>query len=256
MGTWADSAYKYRIPISVPVFTVGGGGATNVDIQLQIPPDWDLFWGAIRSDFFDIEVYTANGESSINYQRQSGASYSGRNLTLEIEQAAIDDQSSTSMFWLYFGDPDQATDPTTAFTVSSPKTGYVWIGRPVNVVKNVIAQAGRSVPEVTFTKEVAAAFDIWFDLRPLFAAYIDPYNNRLSFETIKRVEPKSLDSSGTDSDARYAQDDMYFIAGYANIRIKGGSSGTDYSVGLNIHTTNNQVFTVRALLKVQNLLPV
>jgi hypothetical protein len=69
------------------------------------------------------------------------------------------------------------------------------------------------------------------------------------------VQPKSLDSSGTDSDARYAQDDMYFIAGYANIRIKGGSSGSDYAVGLDIYTTTDQIFTVRALLKVQNLLP-
>ena len=253
--SWADSAFKYRIPISVPVFTVGGGGATNVDVELTIPPDWDLFWNAILSNFYDIQIYTANGESSINYQRQSGASYANRQLVLEIEQAAIDDQSSTSLFWLYFGDAAASSDPTSAFTPSSPKTGYVWIGRPVNVVKNVIAQAGRTIPEVTFTKEAAAAFDIWFDLRPLLAAYIDPFNNRLSYETIKRVQPKSLDSSGTDSDARYAQDDMYFIAGYANIRIKGGSSGSDYAVGLDIYTTTNQIFTVRALLKVQNLLP-
>lgn len=251
--SWASTNFKYRIPISVPVFA--GGGATNIDIEVEIPPDWDIFWDSILTNFYDIQIYNAEGSQSITYQRQSGANHSTRTLVIEIDNAAIDDQSSTSLFWLYFGDASASSDPAGSFTPSSPKTGYIWIGRPVNIVKNIIAQNGRSVPEVVFTKESDAAFDIWFDLRSLLSAYIDPYNGRFSYESIKRVQPKSLDSSGSNADSRYAQDDMYFIAGYANIRVKSGSSGSDYAVGLDIYTTNNQIFTVRALLKVQNLLP-
>ena len=253
--SWADSNFKFRAPISVPVFATGGGGATNIDISVTIPPDFNTFWSNILSNFFDIQIYNAEGSQAITYQRASGASFANKTLEIQIDNAAIDDQSSTSLFWIYFGDASASSDPAGTFTASSPKTGYIWIGRPVNVVKNVVAQAGRTVPEVVFTKEPGAAFDIWFDIRPLLAAYIDPNNGRLTYEEIKRVEPKSLDASGSDSDARYAQDDMYFIAGYANIRIKGGSSGTDYAVGLDIHTTNSQIYTVRALLKVQSLLP-
>lgn len=255
MATWADSNFKYRIPISIPVYVVGGGGATNVDVEVTIPPDWDIFWNSILSNFYDIKIYTANAESEINYQRQSGASYSGRQLVLEIEQVAIEDQSSTSLIYIYFGDSTAATDPTSAFTVSSPKTGYIWIGRPVRIVKPILNNSGRTEPETVFTKEEGEKIDIWFDIRSLLAAYIDPFNGKLGYEGITRIQPKSLDSSGTDSTSRYSSDDTYFLNGYASLRAIAGNSSNDYAVGLDIFTTNGQTLKVRCLLKVQNLLP-
>jgi hypothetical protein len=253
MATYADSAFKFRIPVSIPVYT--GGGATTVDVEITIPPDWDAFWDNIRSDFFDIKLYSANGETEIDYQRQTGANYSTRTLVLELDAVSIDDQSSTSLIYLYWGDPDLSTDPTTAFTVSSPVTGYVWIGRPVRLVKPSLNNSGRTEPETVFTKQADEKIDIWFDVRSLLAAYVDPYNGRLGYEAIKRIQPKSLDSSGTDSTGRYSSDDTYFLNGYASIRAIAGDSGSDYAVGLDIFTTNGQTLTVRCLLKVQNLLP-
>jgi hypothetical protein len=253
MATWADSAFSYRIPISIPVYT--GGGATTVDVQVDVTPDWDVFWNNIQSNFYDIKLYTANGESEIAYQRQTGANYANRTLVLELDDVAIDDQSSTSLVYLYFGDSTASSDPTTAFTPSSPVDGYIWIGRPVRVVAPSLNNSGRTEPEVVFTKEEGEKIDIWFDIRSLMAAYVDPYNNRLSYEGIKRIQPKSLDSSGTDSSGRYSSDDTYFLNGYASVRAIAGTSGTDYAVGLDIFTTNGQTFKVRCLLKVQNLLP-
>ena len=253
MATWADSSFTYRIPISIPIFT--GGGATNVDVQVSVNPDWDAFWDNIKSNFFDIKIYTANGESAISYQRQSGANYAGRTLVLELDNVAVDDQSSTSLVYLYWGDASASSDPTTAFTVSSPKDGYIWIGRPVRIVKPLLNNAGRTEPETVFTKEEGDKIDIWFDMRALLASYIDPFNGKLGYEAIKRTQPKSLDSSGTDSTGRYSSDDTYFLNGYASIRAIGGSSGTDYAVGLDVYTTNGQTIKVRCLLKVQNLLP-
>ena len=253
MATWADSAFKYRIPISIPVFT--GGGATNIDVQVDVTPDWDVFWTNIQSNFFDIKLFSANAETEIAYQRQSGANFANRTLVLELDNVAIDDQSSTSLVYLYFGDSSASSDPTTSFTVSSPKTGYIWIGRPVRVVKPSFNNSGRTEPEVVFTKEEGEKIDIWFDIRSLMASYVDPFNNRLSYEGIKRVQPKSLDSSGSDSTGRYSADDTHFLNGYASIRAISGTSGTDYAVGLDIYTTNGQTFKVRCLLKIQNLLP-
>lgn len=255
MGTWADSAFTYRIPISIPVYVTGGGGATSVDVNVPISPDWDVFWNNIQSNFFDIKVYTANGESEVNYQRATGANYSNRTLTLQLDNVQIDDQSSTSLVYLYFGDPNASSDPESSFTPSSPVDGYIWIGRPVRLVLPSLNNSGRIEPEVVFTKQEAEQIDIWFDMRALLASYIDPYNGRLGYEAIKRIQPKSLNSSGTDSNTRYSRDDTYFLNGYASIRAIGGSSGEDYSVGLDIFTTNGQTFTVRCLLKVQNLLP-
>lgn len=253
MATWADSAFTYRAPISIPVYV--GGGATNVDTEVQIAPDWDIFWNNIQSNFYDIKIYSADASTEISYQRQSGASYANRTLVLELEQVAIDDQSSTSLVYIYFGDATAATDPTSSFTPSSPVTGYIWLGRPVRIVKPSTNNSGRTEPETVFTKDEGEKIDIWFDLRSLLAAYIDPFNNRLGYEGIKRIQPKSLDSSGTDSTSRYSSDDTYFLNGYASIRAIAGNSGNDYAVGLDIYTTNGQTFKVRCLLKVQNLLP-
>lgn len=253
MGTWADQAFTYRIPISIPVYT--GGGATAVDVNVTVPPDWDVFWDNIQSNFYDIKIYTANGESEIDYQRGTGANYSTRTLTLQLDDVDIDDQSSTSLVYLYFGDPSAGTDPEASFTPSSPVTGYIWIGRPVRLVKTSLSNSGRTEPDTVFTKSADEKIDIWFDVRSLLAAYVDPYNGKLSYEAIKRIQPKSLDSSGTDSTSRYSSDDTYFLNGYASVRAIAGDSGSDYAVGLDIYTTNGQTFTVRCLLKVQNLLP-
>lgn len=255
MGTWADSAFTYRIPISIPVYAAGGGGATTVDVEVSVPPDWDIFWNNIQSNFYDIKIYSADASTEIVYQRQSGASYANRNLILELNDVSIDDQSSTSLVYLYFGDAAASTDPTAVFTPVSPKTGYIWIGRPVRLVKTSLSNSGRTEPDTVFTKDEGEKIDIWFDLRSLLAAYIDPYNGKLSYEAIKRIQPKSLDSSGTDSDTRYSSDDTYFLNGYASLRAIAGNSGNDYAVGLDIYTTNGQTFKVRCLLKVQNLLP-
>jgi len=253
MATYADSAFKFRIPISIPVYT--GGGATTVDVNVSVPPDWDVFWDNIQSNFYDIKIFSANGETEIDYQRQTGASYANRTLVLELDDVSIDDQSSTSLIYLYFGDSTAASDPTTSFTPSSPVDGYIWIGRPVRLVKPPLSNSGRTEPEVIFTKEEGEKIDIWFDVRALLAPYVDPYNQRLGYEAIKRIQPKSLDSSGTDSSGRYSSDDTYFLNGYASIRAIAGTSGTDYAVGLDIFTTNGQTLKVRCLLKVQNLLP-
>lgn len=255
MASWADSAFTYRIPISIPVYVGGGGGATTVDVEVNISADWDIFWNTIQSNFYDIKIYSADGSTAIAYQRQTGASYANRTLVLELDDVDIDDQSSTSLIYLYFGDAAAGTDPTTPFTPASPVTGYIWIGRPVRIVKPSLNNSGRTEPEVVFTKEEGEKIDIWFDIRSLMAAYIDPYNNRLSYEGIKRIQPKSLDNTGTDSASRYSVDDTYFLNGYASLRAIAGNSSNDYAVGLDIYTTNGQTFKVRCLLKVQNLLP-
>jgi len=255
MATWANSDYKFRIPVSIPVFPAGGGGAIDIDIEVSTSPDWDTFWNNIRSDMYDILLYNADASVELSYQRQTGASYANRTLTLEIEQHSIDNQDSVHLIWLYFGNASQSTDPTTAFTPSSPYTGYIWLGRPQNVVKSAANQIGRETPNSVFSKGSGAKVDIWFDIRTYLAAYLDPYNGRLGYEGVKYVRPKSLASDGTNSNTRYSEDDTYFVAGYASIRTIAGSSGTDYAIGLDVITTNGQTHELRALLKVQDLLP-
>ena len=54
--TWYSESYKQRQPVAVDASSTGSGAVTPVDITIEIPPDWDLFWENIRSDFFDVVV--------------------------------------------------------------------------------------------------------------------------------------------------------------------------------------------------------
>ena len=253
MGTWGNSNYTYRQPISIPIFT--GGGSASVDVLVTIPQDWDVFWDNIRSDMFDILIFPADGSQAISYQRQTGANYSTRTLQLGIDAVSVDDQSSTSLIYIYFGYAGQSSDPASSVTISSAKTGYIWIGRPVRVVTPQIGDTSRSEPDVVFSKEEGEKIDIWFDIRGLLASYIDPYNGKIGYEAVKRVQPKSLNSSGTDDTGRYSADDSYFLNGFCSIRAIAGNNNNDFAVGLDIYTTNGQTFKVRCLLKIINILP-
>lgn len=256
MATYADSAFKFRVPVAVPVFVTGAGsGGATQHVEIQIPPDWDLFWQNIKSNFFDIQLFVPEGSTQIVYQRKTGASFSGRNLTLQFSHF-FDDQDSTHLIYLYFGDSAASTDPTSSVAMpATPLSGTVWIGRPVRIVRPSLNNNGRSVPETVLTKQDGETIDIWFDVRRLLAAYIDSFNGRLGYEGISKVKPKSLDENGADSTSRYLKMNSYFLNGYASIRVTGGTSGTDYSTGLDISTTNGQTLEVRCLLKIQNLLP-
>ena len=116
MATWADDDFTYRVPISIPVYVVGGGGATTIDVDVDVPTDWDVFWNNIQSNFYDIKIYSADGSTEIDYQRASGANFSTRTLTLQLDDVDIDDQSSTSLVYLYFGDSSASSNPAAPFT--------------------------------------------------------------------------------------------------------------------------------------------
>jgi hypothetical protein len=253
VATWADSELTYRQPISIPIFT--GGGATTIDVQVTIPPDWDVFWNNILSNFYDIKIYSADGSTEITYMRATGANFATRTLQLQMDAVAIDDQSSTSLIYIYFGNSSASGDPASSFTAGSLKTGYIWLGRPVRVVTPAIGDTGRTEPTVVFQKEEGEKLDIWFDIRHLLASYVDPYNGKIGYEGIKRVQPKSLNTSGTDDTGRYSADDSYFLNGFASIRTTAGNNNNNFSVGLDIYTTNDQTYKVRCLLKIINILP-
>ena len=96
---------------------------------------------------------------------------------------------------------------------------------------------------------------IWFFVGNLLGDRVDSYQKRKFFEGVRYVTVKSYDSSGTHSNARVVDASTRFINGYIGAQFTGGTDGTDYTVGLEIHTTQDQVITPRALLQVRNMLP-
>ena len=80
-------------------------------------------------------------------------------------------------------------------------------------------------------------------------------NSRLIFEEIDHVIVQSYDSSGSNSDSRYDLSETRFLQGYVKVRSKDGTDDTNYALSLQITTTTKQIYDIRCLIKVKDLLP-
>jgi hypothetical protein len=105
------------------------------------------------------------------------------------------------------------------------------------------------------TRTLSIQVDGFFMLGGMLASRLDSYNERLDQEDIKFVNVFSYDSSGTHDDARMTELATEFGASFVRARYKAGSSGSDYAIAIEIHTTENQILQSRAILRVKDLLP-
>ena len=126
--TWYNSSFKQRKPIAVDASATGDGSEENKDIEIVIPYDWDLFWDNIRSDMFDV-VVTNNAGDVLSFKRKTGADYSTRSLTLQVDQVNTKTQAVNRIF-VYYQNPNQTTDLSTDVTISTPLSGYIDLSRP------------------------------------------------------------------------------------------------------------------------------
>lgn len=252
--TWYDSAWRQRQPIAIDASATGDSAVNPRDVEVTIPSDWDLFWDNIRSDFFDVIVVSATGQL-LDFSRKGGANYSDRILTLQIDNYGIKGQT-ISIAYVYFANPDQASDLSTSTTIATPLAGYIELSRPTAfLVSQPLLRAPSSVPQTTFVKSTTDEIDVYFAVDNLFGNRATKYNNRLLYEGIDYVNVLSLDSSNTNDTGRYDEDETRFIAGHVRVRAKGGSDDTDYALVCRVYTTETQQIDIRCLIQVRDQLP-
>ena len=252
--TWYDKDYKKRQMIGVSVFG-GSGTSATIDIEVEIPKDWDTFWDEIRSDMIDVVVTDPLG-GLLPFARKSGANYSTRTLTLQIDGYASNHDNSMNALWVYYGNSTESTDHSVSVTISSAKNGFILLERPyARVVPARGGQSATDAPITSFNKSSVDAVDVFFLTNGFLGKRLENYNERDGFEAIDYVQVFSYDSSGSNSNARYDVDDTRLGNNFVRARYKAGDSGSDYAVAIEIFTTEKQVIQSRALLRVKNLLP-
>ena len=251
--TWYDSNFKYRQRVAV--YATGGSGVpATVDAEFLVPSDWDHFWTNIRSDMFDAVATSSKGQV-LTFARKAGANYSTRTLSIQVDALAIDSDDAINMIYLYYGHSG-ASDASSGVSISSAKTGVISLQRPhAYVVPAVGRNNAADTPLTSFNKAAAEVVDVFFMLGGMLANRLDSYNERLDQEDIKFVNVFSYDSSGSHDDARMTELATEMGAGFVRARYKAGSSGSDYAIAIQIHTTENQILQSRAILRVKDLLP-
>jgi hypothetical protein len=250
--TWFNENYRRRQPVAVNCFG-GTGVAGTVDVEIEVPSDWDGFWENIRSDFLDV-VVTNNLGTVLTFQR-STANYANRDLVLQVDNLAINHDNSMNVVFVYFAYPDETTDRSSSFTITSPKAGKMMLSAPHSRV--VSAKSSSNItqqPLQTFTKASGEEIHVFFRISSELATRIENYNNRNNEEEVDYFYIRSLDSSGTNDATRYVQDDLKIGAGFIRALFKGGLDAS-YAIVLTYETTLKQVIESRAFLDVNDQLP-
>ena len=251
-GNWYDINWKMRRPVAVSA--LGGGGAGTVDVSINIPKDWDDFWENVSSNMYDIVPVKTDG-TLIPFKRAAGASYANRILTLELDAVNVTSQDATSFIYIYWMN-GSATEQATSPTIGSPKSGNIFLGTPTGRVVQVLPnRAATEAPQTSFTKTTNEEVDVWFDVSGLLMPRKSTYKQRKGFEAINYVQVRSLASDGSDAAGRYDEAETMFIPGWVKVRSKGGSVNTDYTLECLVITTTAQIFSLRCLIKVRDLLP-
>lgn len=256
--TWYDSAYKRRYPVTVDV-TGGAESSGTEDVSITFPSDWDDFWTNIRSDFNDVIITDSNG--TLQSFHRATENFANRSLQINVDNVTFANRNSINIVYVYFNNPDEATDRSVAFVPASPKTGKIFLAAPSNrIVSQPIPKNGTTTPNSVFSKTSVDEVYIWFRVNSLLASRVSAYNDRLDFESVDYIKVQSLDSSSTNDTNRYIELNTAVIPGYIGVYVKGGTNATDYTVECRIQTVGtgpfNQIFSLRALLQIRDLLPI
>jgi len=252
--TWYNAEYRRRQIVGIDA-TGGTGVSGTIDVEFQVPQDWDEFWNNIRSDFKDVVVTDSEGNLA-NFARKAGANYSTRTLTLQIDALSIKNDDSFCVAYVYYFQPDETTDHSTSVTIDSPKNAYIMLSAPHSrVVSQPASQSALDAPVQSFIKASTDEVHVFFLINRNFAKRLSPYNERNDQEGIEYVDVKSYDSNGTDSSARYDIRDTRIGNGFVRASFKAGDSGSDYAIAIQIYTTLGQLLEMRAILRVIDLLP-
>ena len=252
---WFNKKYKRRQIIGVAVFG-GSGSASSIDIETEIPKDWDTFWENIRSDFKDVVLTDPDG-NVLSFQRKAGANYADRILTLQVDNYGSSNDDSLNAIYLYYQNPDESVDRTTSITVSSVKTGHILLEKPFGrIVPGGIGSSASDQPLVSFTKATGSEIDVFFITDQYFGDRIDTYNDRLNFEEMDFATATAFLKTGAVS-TQLIPDNTYmrFGNGFVRARWKSGTNENDYAIVIKFVSNKKQTIETRAVMRVKDLLP-
>ena len=252
--TWFNEEYRRRQIVGINA-TGGTGISGTIDVSFLVPADWDDFWDNIRSDFKDVVVTDSQGRL-VQFRRKSGANYSTRTLTLQVDGLNIKNDDSFCVVYLYFFNPDETSDQSDTVTIDSPKTGYIMLSAPHSrIVSQASTSSALDTPVQSFVKSSVDEVHVFFVINQNFAKRFAPYNERNDEEGIEYIDVKSYDDSGTDSTERYDIRDTRIGNGFVRASFKAGTDGDSYAIAIQVYTTLGQLFEIRAILRVIDLLP-
>ena len=229
--SWYSSTWGYRLPVTID----NTSGATSFDATVTVPFDSEIFWSNVESDGHDVRFTKSDGVTLLAYNRATW-NYANRSGVFDVDSVTCASNDATAVMFVYFGN-SAATDGSTSPSISSAKTGTI----------EVACASGQTVLLAPFRP--GATIDCRRALQPRCEAY----QNSRRYEEIDYIGVQ-VTSGGSDDAGRYDETKTRLIdPGFAKVRIKSGSSGTDYTLVVTVGTSTTRVLQARAIVDVQDI---
>ncbi len=258
VATWYDDNWRHR-QIVVIDLTAGGSGPITVDVSFTIPSAWDLFWDNVLVSGFDLRITDADGTTTEVYQRKiwTHASNIG---TLEIDNVSLED-GKINVLYLYWGNA-AATDVAGNFSATAIKAGHLEMSCPAYPLVRVAPQEpGADRPRDVLYKGVEDETFVWWDLTGVLLRRCSPANGAYLLEGVDYIKEYRVLNGGQliANTTTVADNRLVEILGRRGRRVfvktltKGGADGTDYTLELQVVTTEGRILNLRAWLKVRDV---
>lgn len=246
--SWYDSNWTLRLPVSVN--NLGGSG--TIDVSLTVNPDVALFWDNVRADGYDVRFTDRTGNSVLAYNRTAW-NYSTRSAVFNVDAVSVGNADSICAIYMYFGRAS-ITDGSTSPTISGAKAAAIGLSAPGSP-KVLLApfRPGETIAQQKLTKAAAEEIDVWIDCRSALQKRAQASAGSIRYEEIDYATVQVL-SGGTDDAGRYDETKTRISdPGWVMVRVKGGSSGSDYTLVVTIGTSQTRILEARAIVDVQDI---
>lgn len=246
--SWYNSNWQYRLPISVNNLS----GASTIDATVIPTGDVELFWSKVASTGHDVRFTASDGATLLAYNRASWT-YASRSASFDVDSISASSSDATVVIFMYFG-YSAASDGSTSPTISGAKSTSIEVASPGTPRVNLVPfRPGETLAQQKVTKAAAEEIDVWIDCRKALQNRTDAYSNSQRFEEIDYIQV-AVEAGGTDDAGRY-NEALTTISdpGWVKVRVKGGSSGTDYTLVVTVGTSTTRVLEARAIVDVQDI---
>lgn len=246
--SWHLSTHTKRA--SVVAFNSGTAG--NYDVTVAPPADFEEFWSAVMSSGYDVRFYSADG-TALAYNRGTWT-YASRTASFRVAALPSSAQNQAVQFFMYWG--ASVSDGSTAASAGNliSSSAILYAATPAQVVNASPQPVGATSPAVTITKSTGDTILLWWDVAPLLWLREMRYNGFLSYEEVQYVNDVLVTTGGatqasmvTES-ATKVKDGRYIVTQH-----QAGTTGTSYTISLDVQTTLGRIFDLRVQLDVTDV---
>lgn len=261
---WYDTAYRFRIPVSVDVTGGGTGNPLVADASLTMPKDYSAFWSNVLVSGNDVLFTEADGLTPITAANAtalvvSSFSKPNRTGTWSLEGVRVGngfpfENNAHNMLWLYYGHAGASSSAFGSAGSPSPKVTRVSTVEPRTVVPMRSHRPGETTPPVEVAKAAGEVVRVALEFAPSLPRRArGPYQGRAVSDCIASLTVTSEQSGSTASPgvvtASYA---LWLSETRVSIQLSGGTSGQAYTVVATAKTVRGETLDRRFVVRVQD----